>query len=36
MTYTSQNNLILKDKFFKKYQVKKIGLLNDQNKKTLK
>ena len=33
MTYTSQNNLILKNKIFKKYQVKKIRLLNDQIKK---
>jgi hypothetical protein len=33
MTYTSQNNLILKNKIFKKYQLKKIRLLNDQIKK---
>jgi hypothetical protein len=32
MTYTFQNNLILKNKF----QVKKIRLLNDQIKKTTK
>jgi hypothetical protein len=33
MTYTSQNNLILKNKIFKKYQLKKIRLLIDQIKK---